>query len=184
MNIRAAHEVKYLETLIARLGQLRTFLLEREVPSHETSLAEWHAFLAGMKQITGNASQQMSFIATLMAKDYLCSSLPMKEFDVGLKPQGAKGLDIDAETVDGRRVISEVKTTTPYGVDLGGQQKDSFRSDFQKLNEAAADLKYFFVTDATTFNLVCNKYRNQIPEVHVVMLPNGECAPPLRLNRK
>jgi hypothetical protein len=92
-----------------------------------------------MKAIVGNASNDMSFIAALMAKDYLYSTLPMVDYDAGLKPQGAPGLDIDERTSDGRRVVGEIKTTTPYnGPDLGAQQKAMFAKDFDKLNAASA----------------------------------------------
>src|SRR5271166_4986649 len=99
----------------------------------------------------------------------------MRPFDVGLKPQGAPGLDIDEQTIDGRRVVAEIKTTTPYSLtDLGSQQRASFVGDFKKLNAAAADLKFFFVTDRSSFELMRMKYARQIPGVRIVLLPEGD----------
>jgi hypothetical protein len=70
--------------------------------------------LSGIKEIVGNASNDLSLVATLMAKEHLYRMLPMQPFDAALKPQGASGLDIDECTVDGERVVAEIKTTSPY----------------------------------------------------------------------
>ncbi len=176
--MRSPRETEYLNALVSRLQQLIKFLAKEKSPSHVTSLQEWHRYLAAMKSIVGNASNDMSFVAALMAKDYLCTVLPMADFDVGLKAQGAPGLDIDERTVDGRRVIAEIKTTTPYGeYDLGAQQKAMFKKDFSKLNAASADLKYFFVIDRTAFTLMQRKYAREVPTVTVVLLPDEAIAP-------
>ncbi len=128
-----------------------------------------------MKEITGNASNGMSFVAALMAKDYLYRVLPMQSFDAAAKAQGAPGLNIDERTVDGSRVIGEIKTTTPYmGNDLGAQQKVTFKKDFEKLNNTQADYKFFFVTDPMTFRIVKHKYLSQLPGVSIVLLTTGE----------
>jgi len=119
----------------------------------------------------------MSFIAALMAKEYLGTVMSLRPFDIGDKPQGAPGLDLDELTIDGRRVVAEIKTTTPYqGNDLGAAQKAAFEKDFVKLNAASADLKYFFVTDRKTFEIVSRKYSKRLPGVNVVLLPQGEVA--------
>ncbi len=122
----------------------------------------------------------MSFIAALMAKEYLCSAFPMADFDIGTKAQGAPGLDIDERTIEGHRVIGEIKTTTPYaGSDLGAQQRAMFEKDFAKLNKEDAPHKFFFVTDRATFQVVKRKYHTRIPGVTVVLLPLGESLDPI-----
>ena len=177
---RCPHERDNLAALIDRLMRLRALLLDRATPTHETTLQEWHDLLRSLKAIVGNSSNDMSFIAVLMAKDYLCRTLPMRSFDAGLKPQGASGPDIDELTTDGRRVIAEIKTTMPYnGPDLGAQQLATFKKDFDKLNTAVAELKFFFVTERSTFELMKRKYRSRIPSTTIVLLPEGETlAPP------
>lgn len=95
----------------------------------------------------------------------------MQPFDVAFKPQGAPGLDIDAKTIDGERVVGEIKTTTPYhGHDLGAAQKLTFVKDFRKLEEAVAVHKFFFVTDEATFDVVQRRYLDQLPGSTVVLL--------------
>ena len=177
---RSRHEAEYLFRLIARLRHLTDFLRAEALPTHDTTLRDWHKFLSEMKAIVGNASNDMSFIAALMAKDYLRTALPLVEFDAGLKAQGAPGLDILEQTTDGRTVAAEIKTTTPYGVtELGAQQLATFKKDFKKLNAASADLKFFFVTDPETFSLMRRKYHALIPDVAVVLLPDGQTLSPL-----
>lgn len=114
----------------------------------------------------------MSFIATLMAKEYLGSVLDMAPFDAALKPQGAPGLDIDERTQRGDRVVAEIKTTVPYlGADLGAAQKTSFLKDFAKLRIAEAPYKFFFLTNPDAYNAVMRRYAAEVVGVSVVLLP-------------
>jgi hypothetical protein len=110
-----------------------------------------------------------------MAKHYLMSKLPMSSFDAAQKPQGAPGLDIDARTIDGKRVVAEVKTTDPYQIeDLGAAQKTEFRKDFEKLRSVQAAHKFFFVTEVRTFEAMRKKYAREIPGITVVLLTTGD----------
>lgn len=123
--------------------------------------------------IQGNTSNDLSFLACLLAKSYLSKRLEISDFDAAAKPQGATGLDIDLITADGRHVIAEIKTTIPYSEaknDLGAQQKASFKKDFDKLNKAQADNKFFFVTDLKTYNIVKQRYAKFIPGVEIILL--------------
>jgi hypothetical protein len=96
-------------------------------------------------------------------------------FDVADKAQGAPGLDLDPRTREGRRVIGELKTTTPYlGRALGAQQRVTFQKDFKKLVTADAYAKYFFVTDRAAFEAVRRDFAQEITGVIVVLLPEGE----------
>jgi hypothetical protein len=82
-------------------------------------------------------------------------------------------LDINVLIPPGKRLIAEIKTTVPYsGVlnDLGAKQKESFRNDFDKLNNTAADYKFFLVTDKATFDVVKRKYSREIPGVEIILL--------------
>ncbi|WP_407311744.1 hypothetical protein [Desulfosporosinus sp. SB140] len=106
-----------------------------------------------------------------MAKDFLCKKHSFKRFDVAKKPQSAPGLDIDELTLEGERVIAEIKTTIPYGkTDLGSQQKEMFKKDFEKLHKNEANYKYFFVTEPRTYEIVNERYLPKLKGVNVVLL--------------
>ena len=166
-----AREQKTLAAIEARLKRLKDYLNQADCPAMEAVPAVWQGHLAAIKEIVGNASNDMSFIACLSAKSYLCSTLPMVEYDAAAKPQGASGLDIDERTTDGGRVIGEIKTTTPFQQnDFGAAQISSFRNDFAKLNRTIAEHKFLFVTDKRAYDILKRKYLKQIPEVDVVLL--------------
>ena len=167
-------ERTYLNSIKDRINNLSSFLTRQPSPSATTEVAEWYTFLAALKEILGNASNGVSFVATVMAKQYLMRTLPLASFDAASKPQGAPGLDIDEKTVDGKRVIAEIKTTVPYlGSELGAQ-KAAFKKDFEKLKSAQADYKFFFVTEPSTFEVVKRRYSEQLQGVTVVLLTTGE----------
>ena len=151
-NLEALTDLERAEVsgLRERVDRLRIFLTNHPSPKVDAPLSEWHNFLFSMKMISGNTSNDMSLVACLRAKQYLCRQLAMFPFDVSEKPQGASGLDIDERTIDNKRVIGEVKSTTPYAKnDFGSAQKKSFLADFRKLNAAEAEYKFLFVTDET-----------------------------------
>jgi hypothetical protein len=160
--------------ILDRIAALALFLEHNPVSADPTPLALYE-FLAQMKQIQGNTNIGVSLVACLLAKQYLNAHLDMEPFDVARKPQGARGLDIDARTVAGKRVVGEIKSTVPYRArDLGGDQKSTFEKDFKKLNGAHAEYRYFFVTERRTFDLVRQRYARKMPGVQVVLLPDGD----------
>lgn len=168
-------ERAYLDALKGRLDKLSAFLSERPSPSATAATRDWYGYLADLKEIIGNASNGISFVATLMAKDYLARKLPLVTFDAAAKPQGAPGLDIDEKTTDGKRVVAEIKTTMPYlGSELGAQQKATFKKDFEKLKIVQAEYKFFFVTEQATFEIVKRRYADQLQGVTVVLLTTDE----------
>ena len=136
---------------------------------------EWHSFLSTLRKIQGNLSNDGSFIATLLAKQYLRSKFGI-EFDAAEKPQGAPGIDIDIETAEGHRIVAEIKTTVPYQVsDFGAQQAASFKKDFAKLAASEAKHKFLFVTDSRAFSaLQKDKYTKLMSGVRIVHLATGE----------
>lgn len=176
----ASDELEYLRKLEFKLNDLCKFLASRDIPTHPTAPEDWFIYLSQIKKLVRNASNDLSFVAALMAKGYLYSKLAMVPFDVGTKPQGAAGLDIDEQTTDGRRVVAEIKTTTPYKIkDFGSNQKVAFTKDFAKLNAAEAQLKFLFVTDSLAFTLLSTVYRKSIPSVTIVLLPEGTESKPI-----
>jgi len=179
MNQMTPGEQEYLHKLANRLITLRNFLNSLDV-NDDIAIVQWFEWLAQIKEIQGNGNNDISFTACLMAKAYLIREFgEIDGFDVSAKPQGAPGLDIDIQTRAGKRIIGEIKTTVPYSGarnDLGAQQKDAFQKDFAKLNNTPADYKYFFVTDAATYDIVQRKFANQIPGVQVIQLAIKDSA--------
>lgn len=174
MDLTSAEE-SYLRSLRHRLESLKRHLDAREMPDSEAPARDWCNYLSVMKEIVGNVNNDLSFVAALMAKDYLYRTLRMKPFDVAAKAQGAPGLDIDEMTLDNKRVIGEIKTTTPYlGHDLGSAQRTSFQKDFAKLNATTAEYKFLSVLDEQTFRLMTQKYATQLPGVTIVLLTTEE----------
>jgi hypothetical protein len=168
---RSVNERAHLTAIGERTHRLRAFLADHPVPDADGEVREWFDYLSGIKRIVGNASNDLSLVATLMAKEYLARVLPMQPFDAALKPMGAPGLDIDERTVAGERVVAEIKTTTPHlGADLGATQKTTFAKDFAKLQAAEAEYKFFFVTDPATHVVALRRYAPRMPEIAFVLL--------------
>jgi hypothetical protein len=167
-------EQKYCTEIAHRIDRLRTLLNERTVEAGAQP-AVWYDFLSALKEIQGNTSNDISFIATLLAKRYLAENHNV-HFCAAEKPQGAPGIDIDVKTEDGRRIVAEIKTTMPYQrVDFGAQQAEMFKKDFAKLVLAEANHKYLFVTEAAAFEALKRpKYSKLMPGVRVVLLKTNE----------
>src|SRR5258706_14827188 len=154
--VHTAPEVAYLKRIRTRLQELRAYLNCVNL-TDAFDIYDWYAALAKVKSIQGNLSNDLSFVACLLAKRYLQEHFAIVDFDAAAKPQGAPGLDIDLLTREGERLIAEIKTTVPYSGatnDLGAQQKNSFRKDFAKLNNTQAVHKLMFVTDRATFDVL------------------------------
>jgi len=111
---RTLAEQRYVEVIGGKIDALKRHLIDQRMPEQDASTLDWYRFLLAMKEISGNTSNAMSFVASLMAKEYLSARLSMRTFDVAAKAQGAPGLDIDEQTTDGKRVIAEIKTTIRY----------------------------------------------------------------------
>lgn len=173
MITRTPKEQAYLESIRQHITTLHDCLNKTPTPITTDDPAAWFEFVGQIRAIQGNTSNDFSFLACLLAKGYLSKRFEISDFDAAAKPQGAPGLDVDIITADGKRVIAEIKTTVPYSGtknDLGAQQKANFKNDFNKLNKAQADYKFFFVTDLKTYNIVQQRYFKLIPGVEIVLL--------------
>jgi len=150
-------------------------LLKSKSPPKDFEATTWYDFLNEIKNIQGNFYNDISFIATLLAKDYLVRKFDIQDFDAAEKAQGASGFDIDLLLNDGEQIVGEIKTTCPYKEDdLGAQQLESFMKDFRKLHKSNAKYKYFFVTERKTFDILKKtKYKQEISEIQVVLLTSG-----------
>jgi hypothetical protein len=148
------NERAYFKRIREHVDMLSDYLSKNDAPVDDDA-AVWFEFIAQIRAIQGNISNDQSFLSTLLAKAYLMRRFKLAEFDAAEKAQGAPGLDIDVVTETGERIVGQIKTTIPYGKrDLGAQQKRAFREDFAKLNAAQAPYKFFFVTSRMTFELV------------------------------
>ncbi|SKC90511.1 hypothetical protein [Maledivibacter halophilus] len=166
------NEQNHLRTISEKMDSLKSYLISKN-EDYKFSICQWYIYISQFKRIMGNLNNDVSFIACILAKQFLTAFHRISsDFDVADKPQGASGLDIDIKTVDGKRIIAEIKTTIPYKPnDLGAQQKKMFKKDFQKLNKESADHKYFFVTEEKTFQIVKNKYLEELKGISVVLVP-------------
>ncbi len=164
------NEQAYFKRIRQHVAMLYDYLSKNAAPVDDDPAA-WFEFIAKIRAIQGNISNDQSFLATILAKAYLTRIFKLAEFDAAEKAQGAPGLDIDVVTETDERIVGEIKTTTPYGEnDLGAQQKHTFRKDFEKLNAAEARYKFFFVTSRRTFEIVRQRYAAEIPDVEIVLL--------------
>ena len=154
---------------------LASFFSQNSPPLSDSPV-EWYDYLAQFKDELGNVYNQISFVATLLAKSYLMDNFDLIAFDAAEKAQGASGLDIDAKTKNGQRIIAEIKTTHPYkDNDLGAQQVTSFKKDAEKLHRESADIKFFFVTDSQTFKVMKKtRFISMFSNIDIVCLPSGE----------
>lgn len=167
-------EERYCSEISRRFDKLREFLNDNELCSPPDPLA-WHSFIANIRGILGNLSNDGSFIASLLAKEYLFERFGVS-FDAGEKPQGASGIDIQLRTDAGESIAAEIKTTVPYQVsDFGSAQITALKNDFAKLVASGADYKFMFVTDTSAFRILQKpKYTKHMPGVHIVHLGTGE----------
>ncbi len=167
-------EKRYCSDIAGRMARLRGYLNDNALGEPPEPTA-WYTFLSTLRQIQGNLSNDVSFVATLLAKRYLQSKFGV-DFDAAEKPQGAPGIDIDVETSEGHRIVAEIKTTVPYQAsDFGAQQAASFKKDFAKLAASEATHKFLFVTDSRAFSALQRpKYTKLMPGVRIVHLATGQ----------
>lgn len=170
----SARETEMMKDVERRLVAMRDHLAH-EMPSLEDSTA-WFQYLTELKAIQGNANNDVSFVATILAKEYLLRNYGVKDFDAAEKPQSAPGIDIDVHLPDGRRLIAELKTTNPYKEnDFGAMQRKTIKKDFAKLSKTEADIKLFLVTDFDTFRFMQkSKYHTTVKGITIVLLTTGE----------
>jgi len=171
MKTLTQSERAYLESLQVRWCGMREYLAAVEL-DFTSGTEAWLRALGDFRKVQGNISNPISFLACLLAKDYLAKRFDVSNFDAASKAQGAPGLDIDF-IADKERIIGEIKTTVPYSGaknDFGAQQKMSFRADFLKLGRETADHKFLFVTNRRTHEIILRKYSHELLGVEIVLL--------------
>jgi hypothetical protein len=164
-------DIIYMNSIKEKIKKLKSFLNENDFGNDKNNFELYYQILNEIKNITGNIYNDLSFISCLLAEKYLMKHHNFSLLDITTKAQGAPGLDIDEITIDGERVIGEIKTTYPYKKKrLGSNQKKSFKNDFKKLSENDAKYKYFFLTEEKTFEIVKEKYLDYLEDVNIVLL--------------
>jgi hypothetical protein len=170
---RYGHEIRNKD------GALRDFISGNALPLYLDERA-WLTYLTGIKAILGNLSNDIGFVATLLVKRYLAERFAIVDFDAAAKAQGAPGEDIVAVTADGRQIIGELKTTTPYQPGFGSQQRTTIIKDLVRLAASPAYFRFMFVTDPETFAILCKpSWMARAPGVEIVDLVGGHsvCCP-------
>lgn len=166
-------EREYRTTIHTKLRELREFFSEAPLDP-EAHPTEAYRFLSRLKGVLGNLNNDISYVATLMAKEYLSRQFDITSFDAAAKPQGASGIDIEFRTPDGKCIAAEIKTTFPYQPAFGAKQREMISKDVAKLKSSTADVKFLFLTEKLSFE-AAKKVRTWMSAgIHVVLLPSGE----------
>lgn len=174
MSALTEQEKRYGQEIRNKDSALRTFLAGSALPPDIDERA-WLAYLTSIKAILGNLSNDVGFVATLLVKRYLAARFGIVDFDAAAKPQGAAGADIVAVSADGRQIVGELKTTTPYQPGFGAQQRTTIIKDLTRLAASTADHRFMFVTDADTFATLCKpSWTARAPGVEIVDLVTGQ----------
>ena len=169
-----SNEQRHVKAVGQKLKDVKA-LLDAAVLSETAPMSQWLSGLIAMKEIVGNPHNDVNTVACLMAKDYLCRKLAMQDYDALAKAHGAKGLNIDEQTVESQHVIAEIKTAGAFGhKDIRQPQRDAILEDLHRLYTAKADHKYFFVVDADIFAIIKRKYSAHTPGIVLVLVSTGE----------
>jgi hypothetical protein len=166
-------ERKHSESIHRKLQDLRAFFTDHALDPAANPAEAYH-FFAKLKTVLGNLNNDISFVATLMAKEYLSRSFDVAGFDAAAKAQGAPGIDIEFRTHDGKRVAAEIKTTFPYQPGFGAKQREKISKDIDKLKKSDADVKFLFLTEQLSFESVKKVRAWSGAGIRVVLLPGGE----------
>ena len=161
------NEIQYLTDIQTKDSRLRDFLSSKPFPDTASSETLFQ-YLAEIKSILGNHNNDISFVASLLAKDFLTGRFDGLKWDAAEKAQGAAGLDIDLGWND-LRIIGEIKTTVPYQKGFGAQQKAAIKKDPKKLRENEAAHKFMMVTSDEAYKtLKGEKFRPLLNKIEVV----------------
>jgi hypothetical protein len=163
----------YSATVHAKLQELRAFLTDNALDP-AAHPADAYLFLSKLKSVLGNLNNDISFVATLVAKEYLSQKFDVSAFDAAAKAQGAPGIDIEFRTWDGKRIAAEIKTTFPYQPGFGAKQREMISKDIEKLKKSNADVKFLFLTEQLSFEAVKKIRAWTGSGIRVVLLPHGE----------
>lgn len=172
-GVLSAGELRYCEAIKEKDRALRGILAENSLQD-AVDPRQLFAYLVGVRSALGNLSNDVSFAATLLAKQYLERRFGQIAFDAALKAQGAPGIDVEAATSDGETIAGEIKTTVPYQPGFGAQQRTTILKDMTRLATSQANHRLMFVTDQDTFSTLCKPaWASRAPGVEIVDLLAG-----------
>jgi hypothetical protein len=167
------NEARYLELLNAKDLRIREFLDNSKLAAEDVAQQLLH--FRTLKAAIGNLGNDLSFLASMLAVNFLRTKHGPLTFDAGLKPQGAAGLDIDLTAIVGTRIIGEIKTTTPYQPGFGANQMKEVLKDLDRLNSTVADFRYFFVADDEAYDAMTRrKFAERGSGIMVVEVLSGK----------
>jgi len=167
-------EERFCETIRAKDSALRAFLAAYSL-TNPININQWLRYLTDIKNCLGNLNNDLSFMATLLIKDYLYRRFQIADFDAAAKPQGAPGIDVECQTADGKRIIGELKTTKPYQPGFGAAQRTTILKDLSRLVATPADHRFMFVIDPDAFRALCTKsFSSKAIGVEVIDLITGD----------
>jgi len=167
-------EERHYKIIRAKDRELRAFF-DKHSLADPGDARLWLSYLNTVKHILGNINNDVSFLATLLIKQYLKQRFSIIDFDAGAKAQGAPGIDIEAKTPDGKVVVGELKTTKPYQPGFGAAQRATIIKDLTRLAASKADYRFMFVIDAEAFKALAHKTLMALaPGIEVINLVTGE----------
>ncbi len=80
-------EQYYLQRLQGRLTELRNYLNDANL-ADDADMATWYRYVATIRAIQGNINNDLSFIATVMVKQYLGLRFDISNFDAHRRHKG------------------------------------------------------------------------------------------------
>ncbi|WP_051910338.1 hypothetical protein [Lysinibacillus sp. BF-4] len=165
-------KLEALPKLALKMNRVAELFEANIEPFESKTLDEQFEFVHNLSRTLGNISNDLSLLSCYYIEAFLQKNYSLKNCTVLNKAQGAAGLDVDEVTCSGERIIGELKTTYPYGArDFGAAQKQSLKKDFMRLQATEATMKYFFVIEERTFEVLLDKYQHLLRGIAVVLLP-------------
>jgi hypothetical protein len=166
-------ERRQCEVIRLKEQELRSFLAQN-VLDEALDARKWLKHLESIKHRLGNLNNDISFVATLLIKEYLAKRFGIVDFDASAKAQGAPGIDIEVRTIHGVSIVGELKTTRPYQPGFGAAQRASILKDLNRLSNHPAEHRIMFVIDDGAYKTLCTKsFAAAAKGVEIVNLSDG-----------
>ena len=167
----SASEAASCRAISAKVENLRA-VLDANRLCDPVNAQSWLAHLTQIKDALGNVGNSMSFLGSLLIKEFLNDEFGVSDFDAGLKPQGASGADVEATAEDGRVIVGELKTTKPYQLGFGAAQRTAMLKDLSRLANSNADIRIMFGTDRDAYDAIRDRraFSSSAPGVLLVDL--------------
>lgn len=141
------NEQQPLAELRQVMTALRNYLNSHHLMADDTLQAHFQA-ANEIKTLLGHHDNRLSALSAVLARQYLEGQHDLLPYDACHNHQNASGPDVQCQTLQGARIIGEIKTTVPsqHGK-LGAVQVKNIRKDLERLTHLPAEHKYFFVVN-------------------------------------